>query len=50
MSHSPLFKGAFPYQQDILALPVVDLDAASQWYSAAFGLQELERPISPTQP
>jgi hypothetical protein len=30
VSESPLFKGAFPYQQDVLALPVVDLDAASQ--------------------
>lgn len=47
MSGSPLFKGAFPYQQDVLALPVVDLDAASRWYAAAFGLQELERRDQP---
>jgi catechol 2,3-dioxygenase-like lactoylglutathione lyase family enzyme len=47
VSDSPLFKGAFPYQRDILGLPVVDLDAASQWYSAAFGLQELERRDQP---
>jgi catechol 2,3-dioxygenase-like lactoylglutathione lyase family enzyme len=47
VSDSPLFKGAFPYQQDVLALPVLDLDAASQWYAAAFGLQELERRDQP---
>jgi catechol 2,3-dioxygenase-like lactoylglutathione lyase family enzyme len=47
VSDSPLFKGAFPYQQDILALPVVDLDATSHWYAAAFGLQELERRDQP---
>ena len=43
MSDSPLFKSAFPYQQDVLALPVVDLDAAAQWYAAAFGLLEVDR-------
>ena len=43
MSDGPLFKGAYPYQQDVLALPVVDLDAASQWYANAFGLQEVQR-------
>jgi len=43
VSDGPLFIGAFPYQKDVLALPVVDLDAASQWYATAFGLQEVER-------
>ena len=47
MSDSPLFKGAFPYQQDVLALPVVDLDAAAQWYATTFGLQEVERRDEP---
>jgi catechol 2,3-dioxygenase-like lactoylglutathione lyase family enzyme len=47
MSESPLFKGAFPYQQDVLALPVVDVDAASRWYASAFGLQEVERRDQP---
>jgi catechol 2,3-dioxygenase-like lactoylglutathione lyase family enzyme len=42
-----LFKGAFPYQTDVLALPVVDLDAASQWYSRTFGLTEVERRVHP---
>ena len=42
-----LFKGAFPYREDVLALPVVDLDAASQWYSKTFGLKEVERRTHP---
>lgn len=47
MSDSPLFKAAFPYQQDVLALPVVDLDAASHWYARAFGLREVDRRDQP---
>ena len=47
MSDSPLFQGAFPYQDDVLALPVVDLDAAARWYSNAFGLREVERRDQP---
>ena len=43
MSDSPLFQDAFPYQEDVLALPVVDLDATARWYSNAFGLREVER-------
>ena len=43
MSEAPLFVAAFPYQEDVLALPVVDLDAATSWYSSAFGLKEVER-------
>ena len=49
MSADPLFKAAFPYQQDVLALPVVDLDTASLWYTNAFGLRELERLDHPHQ-
>ena len=49
MSDSPLFKDAFPYQEDVLALPVVDLDAAARWYSNAFGLREVERREQPHQ-
>jgi catechol 2,3-dioxygenase-like lactoylglutathione lyase family enzyme len=43
MSSAPQFKKAFPYQLDVLALPVTDLDAASQWYCAHFGMVEVER-------
>jgi catechol 2,3-dioxygenase-like lactoylglutathione lyase family enzyme len=47
MSDVPLFKAAFPYQKDVLALPVADLDAAARWYTAAFGLSEVERRTDP---
>ena len=47
MSGESLFKAAFPYQKDVLALPVTDLDAAAQWYSKAFGLTEVERRTQP---
>jgi catechol 2,3-dioxygenase-like lactoylglutathione lyase family enzyme len=43
MSGKPEFKKAFPYQKNVLALPVTDLDAASQWYCAHFGMVEIER-------
>jgi catechol 2,3-dioxygenase-like lactoylglutathione lyase family enzyme len=48
MSEAPRFKGAFPYQKDVLALPVADLDAASQWYSDNFGMVEIERRQKPS--
>jgi catechol 2,3-dioxygenase-like lactoylglutathione lyase family enzyme len=47
MPEAPLFLGAFPYQKDVLTLPVTDLDVASQWYSKAFGLKERERRALP---
>jgi catechol 2,3-dioxygenase-like lactoylglutathione lyase family enzyme len=47
MSSEPQFKKAFPYQKDVLALPVKDLDAASQWYCAHFGMVEVERRQQP---
>jgi catechol 2,3-dioxygenase-like lactoylglutathione lyase family enzyme len=47
MSSEPRFKKAFPYQKDVLALPVKDLDAASEWYSAHFGMVEVERHQQP---
>jgi hypothetical protein len=43
MSSEPRFKKAFPYQKDVLALPVTDLDAASQWYCAHFRMVEVDR-------
>jgi catechol 2,3-dioxygenase-like lactoylglutathione lyase family enzyme len=48
MSKAPRFKAAFPYQKDVLALPVYDLDAASQWYSENFGMAEVERRQDPS--
>ena len=43
MTSTPQFKAAYPYQNDVLALPVADLDTASQWYSQHFGMREVER-------
>jgi catechol 2,3-dioxygenase-like lactoylglutathione lyase family enzyme len=43
MTNIPEFKAAFPYQHDVLALPVTDLDRASQWYCEHFGMREVER-------
>ena len=47
MSDRPQFQRAFPFQDDVLALPVVDLDAASQWYSKCFGMTEVDRRDDP---
>ncbi len=47
MLNKQQFKAAFPYQDDVLALPVVDLDAASEWYSKSFGMAEVERQDQP---
>jgi len=43
MTSSPQFQAAFPYQNDVLALPVTDLDRASQWYCQHFGMREVDR-------
>lgn len=43
MTSTPLFKAAYPYQNDVLALPVTNLDAASRWYCEHFGMREVER-------
>ena len=41
------FEAAAPYQDDVLALPVSDLDQASDWYGKHFGMTEVERKESP---
>lgn len=41
------FKAAYPYRKDVLALPVVDLDAAVRWYGEHFALTEVERHEQP---
>jgi catechol 2,3-dioxygenase-like lactoylglutathione lyase family enzyme len=48
MAEAPRFKAAFPYQKDVLALPVTDLDSASRWYSHNFGMVEVERRQEPS--
>jgi catechol 2,3-dioxygenase-like lactoylglutathione lyase family enzyme len=47
MSTSPKFEAAFPYQKDVLSLPVTDIDAAAQWYCKHFGMREVERLVDP---
>jgi len=47
MSANPEFKAAFPYQDDVLALPVKDIDAAADWYGKHFGMMETERLTDP---
>lgn len=47
MSIEPAFKAAFPFQDDVLALPVTDIDAASEWYSTHFRMTEIERRTDP---
>ena len=42
-----MFKSAFPYQDDILSLPITDLDATSRWYAENFGMEEIERRSTP---
>jgi catechol 2,3-dioxygenase-like lactoylglutathione lyase family enzyme len=42
-----LFEKAFPYGDDLLALPVADLDAATEWYARHFGMVEVDRPSGP---
>lgn len=41
------FRNVFPYQEDVMSLPVENLDKASDWYSAHFGLVEVERLENP---
>lgn len=47
MPNQTSFKSASPYQNDILALPVADLDTASSWYCRHFGMTEIERHEKP---
>jgi catechol 2,3-dioxygenase-like lactoylglutathione lyase family enzyme len=47
MKHQRLFEAAFPYGEDVLALPVTDVDLASKWYSDNFGLTEVDRNDAP---
>lgn len=43
----PTFQKAFPYQKDVLSLPVVDIDRAAEWYRQHFGMKEVERSTQP---
>lgn len=47
MADVPLYEAIYPYQDNALALPVVSLDDASEWYSSMFGMTEIERNHEP---
>jgi catechol 2,3-dioxygenase-like lactoylglutathione lyase family enzyme len=47
MANEPRFKAAFPFQDDVLSLPVADLDGTSNWYATHFGMTEVERTDQP---
>ena len=42
-----LFEAAYPFADDVLALPVIDLDKTVAWYQRSFGLAEVERVDEP---
>lgn len=42
-----LFEAAFPFLENVLALPVKDIDQAASWYGEKFGLAEVERRDDP---
>jgi len=44
---SKLYEAAYPFQDDVLALPVEDIDRAAAWYGEGFGLREVERRDDP---
>lgn len=41
------FRAAYPYQNDVLALPVADAKEAATWYARNFGMQEVEQGRQP---
>jgi catechol 2,3-dioxygenase-like lactoylglutathione lyase family enzyme len=47
VTNEPRFIAAYPFQDDVLSLPVVDLDDTSDWYTTHFGMTEVERTDRP---
>lgn len=47
MEARAVFESAFPYGEDIMSLPVADVDAAVDWYGQHFGMAEVERKAGP---
>ena len=47
MNAEKLYLAAYPYADDVLALPVEDIARTVLWYSDAFGLSQMERRQSP---
>ena len=46
-TQSRLYKAAYPFQDDVLALPVEDINRAAEWYGEKFGLREVDRHEDP---
>jgi pimeloyl-ACP methyl ester carboxylesterase len=42
-----VFEKAFPYGNDVLALPVTDLESVTSWYARHFAMVEVERKSEP---
>ncbi len=47
VASSRLYEAAYPFADDVLALPVEDIDRAAEWYADRFGLIEVERRTAP---
>lgn len=47
MTSARLYEAASPFADDVLALPVEDIDRATAWYGPRFGLVEVERRNDP---
>lgn len=47
MSHKAIFESAVSYGDDILSLPVADLESAAAWYAEHFGMTEVQRRSEP---
>ena len=47
MGEKTIFQNAFPYGDDVLALPVADVESAASWYAQHFAMVEAERKSTP---
>jgi catechol 2,3-dioxygenase-like lactoylglutathione lyase family enzyme len=48
MTPKRLFESASAFQDDVLALPVRDIDIAAKWYADSFAMVEVERHDAPS--
>lgn len=47
MTDQAKFEAAYPFQDDVLALPVADRNVAASWYGENFDMKEVERREDP---
>ena len=50
MTERAKFKAAYPFQDDVLALPVANRDVAAAWYGEMFDMKEVDRTDLPFPP